>query len=107
MVNSEYTIGDIDPLPDKIIFRFSERVINGKFINERESGLVDDLGHDFLMYGGISRRAVAVAIGSKVTSIGVGDEFIVENLKWTPEFTVDGCSYWMTTDRHVLGLVKQ
>lgn len=107
MLNIEYDISNIDPLSDKVIFQFSERVTNGKFINERESGLVDDLGHDYLMYGGISRKAVAIAIGAAVSGVKVGDEFIVENLKWTPEFVVNGESYWMTTDKHVLGIVKQ
>ncbi len=107
MDDNSYTINDIDPLSDKIIFQFSERVISGKFVNQRASGLVDDLGHDFLMYGGISRKAVAISIGAGVSSIQVGDEFIVENLKWTPEFVIDGESYWMTIDKHVLGIVKQ
>lgn len=97
----------IIPLRDNIVFQFVDQVKDGKFVEHRKSGLVSDMGNDYLRYGALSRAIKVVSIGPDVDNVVVGGEYVVENLKWTRGFNFNGAMHWMTRPAFLLGSVQR
>lgn len=97
----------LEPIGSNLIFQFTDSVVDGKFISNRSSGIVQDLGNRFLEYGALCRRIRVHHIGPQCKNVSIGNEYVVENLKWTKSFIVDGQEYWMTREQHLLSGITQ
>lgn len=95
------------PLHDNIIFQFVDQVRDGKFLETRSDGLVADMGNDYYRYGALSRCIIVKSVGDGVSGVEIGKEYVVENLKWTKSFVLNGENCWMTRTPFILGMVQR
>lgn len=103
--NSDNQKNKLQPLHTNVVFQFKDEVRKGMFNNTTSSGLVVDMGKEYLQYGALCRRVTVKAVGESCKNILVDNDYIVENLKWTNSFIHNGERYWMTTEKHILGLI--
>ena len=90
----------ITALHDSILFVFDDEVENNGFNNISPGGIVYK---SYVMDASTSRWATVLAIGSKVKEIVVGDNILIENLKWTEGCKIpDGNKIWRTTEDMVM-----
>lgn len=98
---------NLEPIGSNIIFEFTDTVVDGKFVGERSNGLIQDFGTRYLEYGALCRRIRVKHVGPDCKSATIDNEYVVENLKWTKSFIVNGHEYWMTREQHLLsGITK-
>lgn len=94
----------IKAFSNAVIFQFEDETKNGYFEQKQESGIYVPPSHDDSA-GQRARWATVSAVGEDVIDdIAVGGRILVEALKWTEKFTVDGQSYWKTDQSCVLAV---
>lgn len=89
---------------NKVVFKFSDEVQSNRFTNVTESGIVYKNTEDTVNQ---PRWGIVLSIGPDVKeNIKVGDEVLIEPLRWTEKLSVDGASFWATTENDII-LVKE
>lgn len=97
-------MSNIKAIHDHIVFKFEDPSIRrgGKeyFKEYSEAGLEVVSFKESLDR---PRWGIVVTVGKDVKEITPGMRILIENLKWTNSFRVDGEDYWRTEISHVLG----
>ena len=90
----------IKPLHNSIIFVFDEEVVGNEFNNKTESGIIY---RSYSTDVTTSRWATVLAIGPEVKEVVIGDNILIENLKWTEGCKMpDGNKVWRTEEQWVM-----
>ncbi len=86
----------IKPTTNNILFQFTDEVRGGMFFDVEKSGIVVGKSND--MSAKTSRWGKVIAVGPDVSpdEVKVGQNILIEALRWTESFTVDGQKYWFT-----------
>lgn len=91
------------PLGKSIIFVFEGVDMTGnKFQETTKSGIliVDTYDHTIKE----PRWGTVVSVGKDVEDVEPGQVILIEPLRWTEGFDVDGIHAWMTTEKDVIGI---
>jgi co-chaperonin GroES (HSP10) len=94
----------VTTLRNNILFRFNDKVKDGKFVEVTESGLY--LGFQHIDSGKKAREATVLVVGPNVTDVKVGDTILIEPLQWTEEVSMGGEKFWLTTEDKVIGIIE-
>jgi co-chaperonin GroES (HSP10) len=87
-----------------IIFQFEENTRNGHFEQAQASGIYVPPSHEDSA-SDKARWGTVVAVGEDVVDdIQIGGRILIEALRWTESFTVEGQSYWKTDHESVLAV---
>lgn len=96
---------ELIPTRNNIIFQFVDDVKNGHFVDQRNSGIIVDLGNSHDRSGKFCRVGVVHSAGVGVDGITPGEKILINPLMWTEGFTFEGEKYWMTIKEHVAAKV--
>lgn len=92
-------------IKNHIVFKFNDKVDHdGKFIQSHDTFHI--VSGDFEKSAQSPRWATVVTAGPTTDSdvCQPGTQILIENLKWTMGFKVDGVMLWRTDDTHVLAV---
>lgn len=90
----------ITPLHNSILFVFDDEVTGNEFNNKTASGIVYK---SYSMDTTTARWATVLAVGPKVKEVVVGDNILIESLKWTEGTKMpDGNKIWRTEEEWVM-----
>ena len=91
------------PLRNNILFTFFDQVYSRQFLEKTESGIVIAGTFDEALNKG--RWARVEMVGPDVPSdITIGAEVLIEPLKWTEKFQLNGKIYWQTNSDHIMAI---
>jgi co-chaperonin GroES (HSP10) len=85
-----------------IVFQFIDTVRAGNFGRTTEAGIYIPPSHTEAVDQ--THEANVISVGSKVRYVKPGDQVIIDNLKWTEMFKVDGDQYWKTDESHIFAI---
>lgn len=90
-----------------ILFQFVDSV-DGRGRFKKETSIIEVPYGDFEDSAKAPRWGVVVAAGPDVDDqcSAPGTLILIDNLKWTLGFDLDGKKYWRTDDRCVLGVTE-
>lgn len=100
---------NITPVETDILFEFADYVTkDGTFRETSQGGLIIaqtklSATQESSKY---ARVVNVVSVGPNCTVVKPGMTVIVDTLKWTPQFEVNGKSMWKTTEEHIIGIVE-
>jgi hypothetical protein len=90
----------IEAIQSNIIFKFTENVTQGRFINKAASGILVNSGDDNqTLY---PRWGKALFVGHDVREVDEGNYILIEKGMWTPGFFVGDERYWKTAEDKVI-----
>lgn len=95
----------LEPLPIDILFRFNDATRKGMFEDVSAGGLY--LGRSMELSLQEARWGTVIEIGCDVKDVAVGDQILIEPLKWTDGFEIDSIKYWKTQERFVLAIGEE
>jgi co-chaperonin GroES (HSP10) len=88
-------------LNDSIAFVFCDSSNSKGFDNVSNGGIVfSSYEHDTKSH----RWGKVTCIGPDCNDVKVGDEILIENLRWTDGHVVDGEKIWFTNEKEVMGI---
>lgn len=87
-----------------IIFKFQDELLGGMFAQTTESGIYIPPSHQDTTQS--TRISTVVAVGPRVKNVTVGDNVLIEPLKWTEHFVIDGQKFWKTDEDQVLAICE-
>ena len=88
-------------LYDTIAFVFSDSSNRKGFENVSAGGIVfSSFDHD----AKASRWGIVTHIGPECKEVKVGDEILIENLRWTEGYEIEGQKQWFTNEKEVMGI---
>lgn len=99
----------LEPIEKDIIFAFHDHVTSAGFFKEKSQGgiIIAQSNVSSAQESDQARIGTIVAAGPGCESfLTEGVKILIEPLKWTPQFEVDGKSYWKTNEQFVLGVVE-
>lgn len=95
----------IRPLHNKIFFQFEDRIV----LNEGGMRSFEDTHGGIVVTGNKDdttkkpRWVKVIGVGPEVDDlIQIGDRILVEALRWTEMYTIDGVNFWQTNDSEVM-----
>jgi len=94
------------PVHKNILFVFKEEIINGKFMEKSGGGIIiGGNAHDSVRF---ARWGKVLAIGPEVSNeVRIGDDVLIEKLKWTEGIEYDGVQIWKTDEEYILAVEEK
>lgn len=99
-----YTIDQLKPKGQKIIFQFLDEANQKGFTNKTDWNFVVKT-HEHNAKS--PRWAKVIVAGPKATGINTGDYVLVEPLMWTHGFEIEEVKYWATDFEKLVGTLKE
>jgi len=98
---------NIRPVNSDILFEFQDFVSTNGYFREQSRGgiLIAQSQLTALQSSGDVRIATVVAVGPECTVVKEGMRVMIEPLKWTPQFEVNGKTLWKTDEEFIIGVV--
>lgn len=93
----------IETFANHIIFKFTDDILSGRFINSTDSGSIVISSED-TNQSAAARWGVATHVGPEVTEVKIGDYMLLEPGMWTSGFWVGRERYWKTDETKVMCL---
>lgn len=91
-------------ISNHILFAFYDKVEKGRFVDTVGAIEIPVAAQEYLVENSAkyARWGKTLAIGPEVTEIKVGDDILIDKLKWTEAFTHDGIKVWRTDENQIL-----
>lgn len=97
---------NITPVDDDILFEFTDHVTSlGYFREKTKGGII--LAESLITASSNSKYSkigTVKHVGPKCKEVKPGMTVVIEALKWTPQFEIDGKTLWKTNETFVLGI---
>lgn len=100
---SKSTLNKLKALNDRIIFKFVQETVGGKFVEKTKSNFVIIEGADKQLKA--PRWGIAYKVGKDVSEdIKEGTYILIENLMWTEHVVFEGEKMWTTAEEKVIAV---
>lgn len=96
------------PIDNDILFQFTDHVTSLGFFREKTAGGIILAQSQLTAAQNSSHHKTAIvkSVGPKCVDIKEGMLVIIEALKWTPQFEVEGNTLWKTTEEYVMAVIE-
>lgn len=94
-------------IKNHVVFKFNDKVDHdGKFIEHHDT--IHIISGDFNQSAQRPRWATVIAAGPEADAdvSTPGSQILIENLKWTMGFKIDGEMFWRTDDTQILAVAE-
>ncbi len=96
----------VETFKDHILFKFTDDILSGRFINATESGRIVVSSQD-TNQSSTSRWAQVTHVGPEVEEVKVGDFILIEPGMWTSGFWIGTTRLWKTDESKVMVISDQ
>lgn len=92
----------IKPLANNVLFQFTDTVHSGMFYDVEKSGIIVGKNSDNSAKQPRWGTVLAVGPDVKPDEVAIGNKILIESLRWTEAYKVDGISYWFTRVNEIM-----